>query len=119
MDERDVSMDVAYMRELERIIGEKKVMLPRVFIGGRYIGGADEVKQMNEIGELRKLVEGLPAEDLRACGTCGGHRFVLCEACNGSRKMYTEKISGFKICTACNENGLIRCPSCCFDLLLS
>ncbi|XP_028768980.1 uncharacterized protein At5g39865-like [Neltuma alba] len=112
MDERDVSMDVGYMRELKSILGEKNVTLPRVFIGGRYIGGAEEVRQLNEIGELKKIVEGLPAADLGACDVCGGYRFILCEECNGSRKMYTEK-TGFKTCTACNENGLIRCPSCC------
>ncbi|KAI9118225.1 hypothetical protein K1719_010557 [Acacia pycnantha] len=112
MDERDVTMDVGYMRELKSILEEKKVTLPRVFIGGRYIGGAEEVRQLNEIGELKKIVEGLPAADVGACDVCGGYRFILCEECNGSRKMYTEK-SGFKICTACNENGLIRCPSCC------
>lgn len=112
MDERDVSMDGGYMRELRSILGEKKVTLPRVFIGGRYIGGAEEVRQLNEIGELKKIVEGFPAADVGACDVCGGYRFILCEECSGSRKMYTEK-TGFKTCTSCNENGLIRCPSCC------
>ncbi|KAI4318275.1 hypothetical protein L6164_026064 [Bauhinia variegata] len=113
MDERDVSIDSGFMSELQEILGQNKLTLPRVFIGGRYIGGADEVRQLNETGELKKLVEGLPAADLSLCDVCGGYRFVLCNDCNGSRKLYSEK-AGFKTCAACNENGLIRCPSCSF-----
>ncbi|KAK7300901.1 hypothetical protein RJT34_11752 [Clitoria ternatea] len=111
VDERDVSMDSAFITELDRIIGRTGLDLPRVFIGGRYIGGAEEVKQMNEVGELKKLLEELPTVDPSECHVCAGHRFVLCDECDGSRKVYTEK-TGFKTCTGCNENGLVRCPSC-------
>ncbi|KAI4305337.1 hypothetical protein L6164_028709 [Bauhinia variegata] len=111
VDERDLSMDSRFMSELREILGQRKLTLPRVFIGGRYIGGAEEVRQLNETGELKKLVEGLSAADLSACDVCGGHKFILCNDCDGSRKLYTEK-AGFKVCTVCNENGLIRCPSC-------
>ncbi|KAK7276037.1 hypothetical protein RIF29_17168 [Crotalaria pallida] len=111
VDERDVSMDSSFMLELNRVMGRSGLTLPRVFVGGRYVGGAEEVKQLNEIGELKKMLEELPVADQRECHVCGGHRFVLCSECDGSRKVYTEKI-GFKTCNACNENGLVRCPSC-------
>lgn len=114
IDERDVSMDAGFMEELKTILGireKTKLSLPRVFIGGRYIGGAEEIRQLHEAGELKKYVEGLIPADFSTCEVCGGHRFILCDECNGSHKYYSEK-GGFRTCTACNENGLIRCPSC-------
>lgn len=111
IDERDLSMYSGFLTELQQILGQTKLTLPRVFIGGRYIGGAEEVRQLHEVGELKKLVEGLPAAEPGVCDTCGGYRFILCDECNGSHKLYSEK-GGFKSCTTCNENGLIMCPSC-------
>ncbi|KAL1545033.1 hypothetical protein AAHA92_21805 [Salvia divinorum] len=114
IDERDLSMDASFAEELQRILGfagKSKLMLPRVFIGGRYIGGAEEVRCLHETGELKKYVERLPRAELGTCDTCGGYGFILCIECDGSRKCYSEK-AGFKSCTLCNENGLIRCPSC-------
>lgn len=116
IDERDLSMDSNYLHELQSIMadddGEKtKLTLPRVFINGTYIGGAEEVKQLHETGELKKIVEGLPAVVSGECDVCGGYRFILCDECRGSHKCYNEK-SGFRSCTLCNENGLIRCTSC-------
>ena len=111
IDERDVSMDAQSLDELQGIVGRKSLNLPMVFIGGRYVGGADEIRQLHECGELKRLIQGLPVVDLRGCDSCGGFRFVLCDECDGSHKVYTGKC-GFMTCLACNENGLIRCPSC-------
>lgn len=119
IDERDLSMDSRFLDELQNIMAEggddeiekTKLTLPRVFIGGRYIGGADEVKQLHETGELKKFVDGLPAVTPGVCKFCGDFRFILCDECSGSHKCYTDKC-GFRSCTLCNENGLIRCPSC-------
>ncbi|KAI3678531.1 hypothetical protein L6452_37827 [Arctium lappa] len=119
IDERDLSMDSRFLDELQNIMAEggedeiqkSKLTLPRVFIGGRYIGGADEVKQLHETGELKKFIDGLPAVTSRVCEGCGDFRFILCDECSGSHKCYTEK-GGFRSCTLCNENGLIRCPFC-------
>ncbi|KAJ7959616.1 Glutaredoxin [Quillaja saponaria] len=109
IDERDVSMDPLYLEELQGILGNKNVTLPRVFIGGVYVGGVEEIKYLYESGELKKLIKALPVTDLNGCDFCEGFRFIVCEECNGSHKIYTEK-SGFTSCTTCNMNGLIRCP---------
>ncbi|KAH6814222.1 hypothetical protein C2S51_023240 [Perilla frutescens var. frutescens] len=114
IDERDLSMDSRFTEELQRILGlteKSKLMLPRVFIAGRYIGGAEEVRCLHESGELKSYVERLPPAELDTCDTCGGYGFILCIDCDGSRKCFSEK-AGFRSCTLCNENGLVRCPSC-------
>ncbi|KAL5101830.1 hypothetical protein RYX36_006157 [Vicia faba] len=115
IDERDVSIDDRFRDELHEILGRKNVTLPRVFIGGVYIGGVEEVKLMLENGRLSRLIERLPKSNHIGCDCCGGFRFVMCDECNGSHKVFTEK-SGFRSCSSCNSNGLIRCPACFFVL---
>ncbi|KMZ71796.1 Glutaredoxin family protein [Zostera marina] len=113
VDERDLSMDSKFLNELKGILGNRQLTLPRVFIGGRYMGGAEEIRYLHETGELKKLVEGIniPEAESGVCECCGGVTFVLCENCNGSRKFYSDK-NGFRSCTSCNENGLTRCLHC-------
>ncbi|XP_044507580.1 uncharacterized protein At5g39865-like [Mangifera indica] len=114
VDERDVSMDSAYKKELQSVFGGKKVGLPQVFIRGKYIGGADVLKSMFETGELARVLEGFPRQQpALVCGSCGDVRFVPCGNCNGSRKVFDEEEEVLKRCLVCNENGLIRCPICC------
>jgi len=98
---------------LNRVMGRTGLTLPRVFIGGRYIGGGEVIRMMHEGGELKKALEELPVVDNanQSCHVCAGHRFVVCEVCSGSKKVYTDK-AGFKACSNCNENGLVKCPSC-------
>uniref|UniRef100_A0A5B7A1Q1 Glutaredoxin domain-containing protein n=1 Tax=Davidia involucrata TaxID=16924 RepID=A0A5B7A1Q1_DAVIN len=114
VDERDISMDSTYRKELQSTLGGKVVTLPQVFIRGKYIGGADEVKQLHEVGELAMLLEGFPLRDCgTVCESCGDARFVPCPNCNGSRKVFEEEEGKLRRCSDCNENGLIRCPICC------
>ncbi|KAJ8632984.1 hypothetical protein MRB53_026320 [Persea americana] len=112
IDERDLSMDSGFLEELKSILGKEDLALPQVFIGGRYLGGVEEIQNLYETGELKQVLDGFPTAKPGVCNRCGGLRFVLCGNCNGSRKYYSEK-GGFRICFLCNENGLVRCPSCC------
>ncbi|KAA8517230.1 hypothetical protein F0562_017518 [Nyssa sinensis] len=76
VDERDISMDSAYRKELQSTLGRKVVTLPQVFIRGKCIGGADEIKQLHEVGELAELLEGFPLRDFgTVCESCGDARF--------------------------------------------
>jgi len=138
VDERDVSMDSGFKQELKELLGEgfNGGRLPRVFVGETYIGGAEEIRRLHEDGELEKVLEGCEKMEEGGggvggesgvsgggggcCEGCGEVRFVPCERCSGSCKIYyeegeeeEEEEGGFQRCPDCNENGLIRCPICC------
>lgn len=85
--ERDVSMHTRFREELWRIFNYK-ALPPRLFIKGRYIGGAAEVLVLHEQGKLRPLFEGIPIDKSNGpCEACAGVRFVLCFKCSGSHKV--------------------------------
>ncbi|XP_051204113.1 uncharacterized protein At5g39865-like [Lolium perenne] len=129
VDERDLSMHAGYKDELRDALGlgtGNLVGLPQVFVDGWHLGGAEEVRRMHESGELAEALEacepapgvgvkegsGLPVE---SCGGCGGARFVPCDVCSGSCKVFVQDDDGtgaFRRCPECNENGLLRCPIC-------
>ncbi|CAK9208043.1 unnamed protein product [Sphagnum troendelagicum] len=113
VDERDVSMHAGFREELKALIGKPIVSVPRVFINGYYIGGAEEVIELHEDGLLLHLVETLPVQTSRQiCDCCGGIRFVPCTECSGSCKILTHSTNKVSRCPYCNENGLIRCTLC-------
>ncbi|XP_062112385.1 uncharacterized protein At3g28850-like [Humulus lupulus] len=116
--ERDVSLHQEYREELWSILGGR-VVPPRLFIKGRYIGGADEVVGvLHEQGKLRKLLEGIPLVPAHSpCPGCANVRFSVCFNCNGSRKVLPEGDQSdeelhYIRCPECNENGLVKCPIC-------
>ncbi|XP_051121101.1 uncharacterized protein At5g39865-like [Andrographis paniculata] len=134
VDERDVSMHSGFKEELKELLGDGFIGrgLPIVFIGKKCVGGADEIRRLNEEGELERTVESCELMDdtgggdgnCNACEACGDVRFMPCETCSGSCKIYYEGEGdyeeddeydecGFQRCPDCNENGLIRCPICC------
>lgn len=111
--ERDVSMDLGYKEEMWRLLESSNVPTPRLFIGGRYVGGADEVVGLHEQGKLLPLLRRAPRRrGAAACEGCGAMRFVVCAECDGSRKLYDEERSAAVRCPNCNENGLVPCPLC-------
>ncbi|KAL5203269.1 hypothetical protein ABZP36_014221 [Zizania latifolia] len=114
VDERDVSMDAAYLAELRALMRRDRPSLPQLFVGGRLLGDADELCLLHESGALHRAVAGAAQAAPTPCESCGGSRFAPCDACDGSYRRYSQKTGGFRVCTACNENGLVRCAACCF-----
>ncbi|KAK9078696.1 hypothetical protein SSX86_002753 [Deinandra increscens subsp. villosa] len=113
--ERDLSMHLDFRDELFRILGGK-VVPPKLFIKGRYIGGAEDVLRLHEQGKFRPLLAGIPLNTSDGpCEGCAGVRFVVCFSCSGSRKADSESGDRWlpEKCKECNENGLILCPFCC------
>ncbi|KAL8193493.1 hypothetical protein R6Q57_026628 [Mikania cordata] len=131
VDERDVSMHSGFKDELKELLGGLIGGLPKVFIGRKCIGGAIEIRRLHEDGHLEKALEGceMAGDDGFGgvgCEACGDIRFIPCEICSGSCKIYYEDECddtdeeekedddyGFQRCPDCNENGLVRCPVCC------
>lgn len=121
VDERDLSMHSGFKDELHAALGAAG-RLPQVFADGRHLGGAEEIRRMHEAGELSKALEaceiapppsaGGKGIALEACSGCGGVRFLPCEECSGSCKVFLEEVGTFRRCPECNENGLVRCPLC-------
>ncbi|RCV18177.1 hypothetical protein SEVIR_3G286800v4 [Setaria viridis] len=112
VDERDVSMDAAYLAELRALMRRDRPTLPQLFVGGRLVGDAEEVRLLHESGELRRVLAGAAQAAPTPCASCGGSRFVPCGACCGSHRRFSEKTGGFRVCASCNENGLVRCAAC-------
>lgn len=113
--ERDVSMHTEFKEELWRVLETNRALPPKLFIRGRYIGGAEEVLGLHEQGKLRPLFDGIPMDSFSGipCEGCGGVRFVLCFNCNGSQRVVVDESDERRKCSECNENGLILCPYCC------
>ncbi|XP_008239179.2 PREDICTED: LOW QUALITY PROTEIN: glutaredoxin domain-containing cysteine-rich protein CG31559 [Prunus mume] len=118
-DERDVALHGEFLGELRGLLGEESnnsdggVGVPRVFVKGRYLGGAEELVELNESGVFGRMVKLAGVErgvGWRACEGCGGARFVPCMECGGSCKV----VVGDKRerCPKCNENGLVQCVAC-------
>uniref|UniRef100_A0A452XZU7 Glutaredoxin domain-containing protein n=1 Tax=Aegilops tauschii subsp. strangulata TaxID=200361 RepID=A0A452XZU7_AEGTS len=121
--ERDVSMDRGFRDELRALLlPGAPAALPRLFVRGRHVGGAEEVLRLDEEGALAPLLEGLPrARSHGCCDGCGGMRFLPCFDCSGSRKVLSGVGAAVKgrpergvvlRCRECNENGLVLCPIC-------
>ncbi|XP_056113294.1 glutaredoxin domain-containing cysteine-rich protein 1 [Rhinichthys klamathensis goyatoka] len=117
--EKNIALDSDYGKELEnrcKRVGEPP-SLPVVFIDGHYLGGAEKILAMNELGELQDLLTKIErVQHPDTCQTCGGFAFVPCPMCHGSkmsvfRNCFTDSFKALK-CTACNENGLQPCSSC-------
>ncbi|XP_040377539.1 uncharacterized protein At5g39865 [Oryza brachyantha] len=144
VDERDVSMHRGFRDELHGLLdlgrgalakcwAPAAPILPSLFVDGQLVGNADELKRLHEAGELAARLSGCESAapgEAGACEACADVRFVLCEVCSGSCKVYVDDDvdeddrqedeespldggGGFRRCTECNENGIVRCPVCC------
>ncbi|XP_039011841.1 uncharacterized protein At3g28850-like [Hibiscus syriacus] len=77
-DELDVSLHGEFFNKLRELLGYEAIV-PRVFVKGRYLGGAEEVIELNETGKLRKIL----SMRRLACEDCSGTKFVSCVECEG------------------------------------
>ncbi|KAH7364997.1 hypothetical protein KP509_18G003000 [Ceratopteris richardii] len=109
VDARDIWMHSKFKQELMDVMGAA-LHVPSLFIKGRYIGGAEDVKRLHDDGILEHLLKGFPPECDEICEWCGDYRFIPCSTCNGSCKLVSSN-EVFR-CPDCNENGLILCSVC-------
>jgi len=99
-------------------VTEDLPVLPQVFIDGEHIGSCEQIEQMNETGQLRKILRHFKKCDPKAenCATCGGFNYVPCPKCCGTSKNYVRHVKTADYvklkCTACDASGLVKCPKC-------
>jgi glutaredoxin domain-containing cysteine-rich protein 1 len=122
--ERDVSMHAPYRDELRALLRDAGAgampLPPRLFVDGRYVGGADEVVALHERSRLRPMLRRAARRGAgeAACAVCGGAWFVVCGGCSGRHWLYDGGAAAAAIaanrvpCPGCNENGLVPCPLC-------
>ncbi|KAF2361389.1 Glutaredoxin [Trinorchestia longiramus] len=117
-EERDVFMNRDTQLQLLDRLNSKIVSLPHVFIEGQYLGGADLIEQLNENGELRRLLQPYRVQSPHPspCDACGGYRMLPCPVCCGSKKSlnrnhFTLEFVALKCC-CCDESGLVPCSEC-------
>eukprot|EP00042_Codosiga_hollandica_P030956 m.183800 g.183800 ORF g.183800 m.183800 type:complete len:356 (+) comp53507_c1_seq1:130-1197(+) len=114
---RDISMDARFNKELIARLSER-ARVPQVFLNGKYVGDYELVYEMNEGGVFQQILQHLPklAQFQESeCADCGGRGFYTCTWCGGSKKSISNRFGRSIIslkCTACNENGLMRCSTC-------
>uniref|UniRef100_A0A803M3Y0 Glutaredoxin domain-containing protein n=1 Tax=Chenopodium quinoa TaxID=63459 RepID=A0A803M3Y0_CHEQI len=99
MDERDLAMDARFVDELQRIIPSstpgKKASLPTVYFSGKYVGGVEEIRRLQESGELKRMIRGLPLDEGGICKVCGGYRSILATVGDLLRLFY--EAPGFRV----------------------
>lgn len=94
VDERDVSRSKAHRSELKSLLAARgcSFSLPQLLVGGRLVGGPDDVRQLHLAGGLRPLVDGAPrpyrAFICQACRTVGSEP---CPKCSESRNKMLEQ----------------------------
>ena len=115
-ERRDISLDDTYAKEFaERCPGADT---PQVFVNGLHFGDHEKILSLNETGELKGLLSGFEERADDDCPSCGGVGFITCRWCRGTKKSFQHKFEKHDRgrmalrCTACNVNGLQRCPKC-------
>lgn len=94
MDERDVSTSKAHRSELKSLLAARgcAFSLPQLLVGGRLVGGPDDVRQLHQAGALRPLLDGArrpsPAFVCEACKRVGSKP---CPKCNDSRNKMVDR----------------------------
>ncbi|XP_074593511.1 glutaredoxin domain-containing cysteine-rich protein CG31559-like [Brevipalpus obovatus] len=118
-EERDVYLNSDFREELLERHG--LVIIPSLFVNGKYLGGIDVVEKLNETRQLDKILHKYKiskSESYRyfqVCNCCGNARYIPCNTCNGSKKSTVHHFVTDSItlrCSQCNATGLIKCPKC-------
>jgi len=70
-----------FAKELEERLPGSSV--PQIFVNGLHFGDHTKVMQLNETGDLKRLLAGFQERPNQDCTSCGGIGFVNCTWCRG------------------------------------
>jgi len=91
-------MHLEFKKEFKELLGEGyygKEGLPKVFIEKKYIDEVEEIQKLHDDKKLEKLLDccwriyDIEGDD-GGCEACGDIKFVPCETCYASCKIYYE-----------------------------
>lgn len=85
IDKRDVLLHLEFQNELGGLMG-KVVTMPRLFIKGRYIEGANEVSYLHEEEMLKKAKKGLKPKEVAAKSFSSENKTTIIDASLDSTK---------------------------------
>uniref|UniRef100_A0A3B6I5D6 Disease resistance N-terminal domain-containing protein n=1 Tax=Triticum aestivum TaxID=4565 RepID=A0A3B6I5D6_WHEAT len=88
VDERDVSRSKAQRCELKSLLAARgcAFSLPQLLVGGRLVGGPEDVRQLHRAGRLRPLLDAAPRPSpALVCQACKRVGSEPCEDCSDSR----------------------------------
>jgi glutaredoxin domain-containing cysteine-rich protein 1 len=93
--------------------------LPQLYANGKLIGSLEELRYLDDEGQLTAVLEEYKRDCMpeigmdgdSGCDVCGDKRFVVCVECNGSRRG-RKVFDKYMKCSHCNENGLQVCTAC-------
>ncbi|MCO5553114.1 hypothetical protein L7F22_006635 [Adiantum nelumboides] len=112
-DEKSVSQNPEYERELKNALNLPVVAVPTICVRGKYIAGIDNIMQFFKKGILGSLLlETLP-HGLKPNSTClcRGGKFLICPICKGKRTIVRQGEDPVS-CRHCIGTGLLKCPGC-------
>ncbi|KAM3206075.1 hypothetical protein ACQJBY_061634 [Aegilops geniculata] len=88
VDVRDVSRSKAHRCDLKSLLAARgcAFSLPQLLVGGKLVGGPDDVRQLHQAGGLRPLLDGAPRPcPAFVCQACRRVGSVPCPKCSESR----------------------------------
>lgn len=112
-DEKSVSQNPEYERELKNALNLPVVAVPTICVRGKYIAGIDNIMQFFKKGILGSLLlETLP-HGLKSSTNClcKGGKFLICPICKGKCRIVRQGEDPVS-CRHCIGTGLLKCPSC-------
>ncbi|XBI77533.1 hypothetical protein VPH35_070618 [Triticum aestivum] len=95
VDVRDVSRSKAHRCELKSLLAARgcAFSLPQLLVGGRLVGGPDDVRQLHQDGGLRPLLDGAPRPyAVFVCQACKRVGSEPCEDCSDSRNKMLDHV---------------------------
>ncbi|RWS25630.1 glutaredoxin domain-containing cysteine-rich protein-like protein [Leptotrombidium deliense] len=119
VEKRDIYVNSEFRNELEQRL--KQIIVPCLFVNGKYFGDVESIERLNECGKLTQLLidfkvsSKLCSSLFKTCVCCGNARFIPCSICHGSKKSFIHHFTTDSItlrCSRCNATGLIKCQLC-------
>lgn len=111
--ERSISELLEHEQELEHVLNVSAVIVPTIYVKGKYLVGVDSIMQLYKKGLLGAMLQeamSFGSKTSIQC-ICRGGKFLICPFCKGRRTL-SRIGEGTLLCRYCSGTGLIKCLKC-------